>query len=275
MENEQPSAKESRTDDKPEMVVESDFLNLHEPFHPPKEFVFPRKEIGKKNSKNESKEGETKKCETKNFSAHHKGLSKNYVDTILALFDHLPTSVSVEFYGIMADECADISNTEQSVFCARWVDDSFCVHEDFLGLHSLERTTSSYIVSIIKNILLALDLKFEKIRVQTYDGAKNIIGSRSGVKTQIINENSKVFFVHCYNHALNLAVSDTIKNIKLLEDNLCMCKELIDLIKGSPKRKAALKNAKMADLDTSPGSQKLCPTRWTVKHASLNSITSN
>ena len=56
---------------------------------------------------------------------------------------------------------------------------------------------------------IALDLKFEHIRSQTYDGAKNMTGKKSGVKTQILNENEKAIFVHCFNHALNLAVIRT------------------------------------------------------------------
>ena len=49
-----------------------------------------------------------------------------------------------------------------------------------------------------------------------------------------------------------------------MKDNLAICKELIDLIKKSPKREASLKNAKMVDFDTTPGIRTLCPTRWTV-----------
>ena len=81
--------------------------------------------------------------------------------------------------------------------------------------------------------------------------------------------------MHCFNHSLNLTVSDTLKDIKLLKDNLAICKELIDLIEKSPKHEVSLKNTKLPDLDTTPGIATLCPTRWTVKYAALNSITSN
>ena len=60
---------------------------------------------------------------------------------------------SAKFYAYMADETCDISNTEQLTNFVRWVDDDFCEHEDFIGLHSVDRTNANYLdlVSIIEN----------------------------------------------------------------------------------------------------------------------------
>ena len=60
-------------------------------------------------------------------------------------------------------------------------------------------------------------------------------GHKSGVKTQILAKNERALFVHCYAHSLNLAVGDTLKQISCFKDGLCMCNEIIDLIKKSPK----------------------------------------
>ena len=46
------------------------------------------------------------------------------------------------FFTIMAYETADVFNKEQLVICIRWVDDCFVMHEDFIGMHPLERTNS-------------------------------------------------------------------------------------------------------------------------------------
>ena len=54
------------------------------------------------------------------------------------------------FFTIMADETADVSNSEQLVVCIRWVDDSFVIHEDFIGVHLLKDTGADHIVVIIK-----------------------------------------------------------------------------------------------------------------------------
>ena len=53
------------------------------------------------------------------------------------------------FYTIMADETA-VSNTEQLVICIRWVDENLIAHEDFIGMHPIERTTADVIVGVLK-----------------------------------------------------------------------------------------------------------------------------
>ena len=52
----------------------------------------------------------------------------------------------------MADENCDISNTEQLTNFVWWIDDDFCEHEDFIGLHSVDKTNADYLVSIGENI---------------------------------------------------------------------------------------------------------------------------
>lgn len=55
------------------------------------------------------------------------------------------------FFTIMTDETADISNKEQLVACIRWIDDNFAVHEDFIGMSPMERTTAGHIIAVLKN----------------------------------------------------------------------------------------------------------------------------
>ena len=50
----------------------------------------------------------------------------------------------------MADETAEVSNKEQVVVCIRWVDSNFSVHEEFVGLRPVARTTADEIVGVIK-----------------------------------------------------------------------------------------------------------------------------
>jgi hypothetical protein len=39
-------------------------------------------------------------------------------------------------------------------------------------------------------------------------------GAKSGVSTQILKEEPRAIYTHCYGHALNLAAGDTIKKNK-------------------------------------------------------------
>ena len=148
---------------------------------------------------------------------------------------------SAKFFAYMADETCDISNTEQLTNFVRWIDGDFCEHEDFIGLHSVDKTNADYLVSIVENIFTMYNLEFQNMRGQAYDGASNMKGHKSGVKTQILAKNERALFVHCYAHSLNLAVGDTLKQISCLKDGLCMCNEIINLIKKSPKREAILR----------------------------------
>lgn len=100
-------------------------------------------------------------------------------------------------------------------------------------------------------------------------------GVRNGVAKQISNEESRAVFSHCYGHALNLAVGDTIKQIKVLKDVFDVIYEVTKLIKFSPKRDAVFEKLKEAVSPDNAGFRVLCPTRWTVRAASLQSVIDN
>ena len=43
----------------------------------------------------------------------------------------------------------EVSNKEQLLICIRWVDDCFVIHENFIGMHPLERTYADQLVAIL------------------------------------------------------------------------------------------------------------------------------
>ena len=68
--------------------------------------------------------------------------------------------------------------------CLRWIADNLNPHEDFLGFYELPNIASEAIVSAIKDSLTRSNLPLSDLRCQTYDGASNILGKRSGVAAQ-------------------------------------------------------------------------------------------
>ena len=80
--------------------------------------------------------------------------------------------------------------------------------------------------------------------MQCYDGASAMAGSKSGVATQILSEEPRALFTHCYGHSLNLAVCDSIKQCKIIQDALDVTHEITKLIKFSPKRGAVFDKLK-------------------------------
>ena len=134
----------------------------------------------------------------------------------------------------MVDETRDASNTEQLVFCLRYVDVQLLRHEEFIGLHGMESTTAQSITRIKEDILLNLLLKFEDCRGQCYDGESSMAGCNTGVATNILAKEPRALYIHCYGHALNLAVQETVKRNSILQDTLDTVEEMTKLIKRSP-----------------------------------------
>ena len=90
-----------------------------------------------------------------------------------------------------------------------------------------------------------MNLRVAQYRGQCYDGASNVAGSKHGVAAQLHAEEPRALLTHCYGHALNLAVADTMKQSKVCHDALDTSYEISKLIRFSPKRNAALDHIKI------------------------------
>ena len=180
-----------------------------------------------------------------------------------------------DFFTIMADECVDSANKEQLVLCFRYIDIDVMVHEEFIGLYQCPNITADTIVSVIQDTLLRLNLRISRCRGQCYDGGSNMAGSKNGVKSQILKQEPRALFTHCYGHALNLSVADTIKNIPLLRSTMDTTHEISKLLQYSPKREALFDDIKAEFSPDTVGFHVLCPTRWTVRNESFRSIMEN
>ena len=84
-----------------------------------------------------------------------------------------------------------------------------------------------------------MNVQLTNCRGQGYDGVSNMSGSRNGVATQIAREENRALYVHCFGHALNLVVADTVKQSKVCRDAL-----VTKLAKFSSKRNATFNRTK-------------------------------
>ncbi len=187
----------------------------------------------------------------------------------------IASELSGKWYTVMVDETTDLSNTEQMVLCLRHVDDNLEVHEELIGLYSLDATTADVLVATIQDVLLRMNLSINNCRGQCYDGCSSMSGSRSGVATRLSALEPRALYTHCYGHALNLAIQDVIKGVKIMGDTLDTVYEITKLIKKSPKRDTIFQKIKNEVGSGSPGVRILCPTRWTVRAEALASISEN
>ena len=84
-------------------------------------------------------------------------------------------------------------------------------------------------------------------------------GAKNGVATQLLKDERRAVYMHCYGHALNLSVGDTVKQCKLMKDSLDTAFEVSKLVKFSPKRDVQLDKLKADLTPDSPGFRVLCP----------------
>ena len=97
-------------------------------------------------------------------------------------------------------------------------------------------------------------------------------GAKKGVAANIASKEPSAVHTHCYGHALNLAVGDTVKRSKVMRDSLDTVFEKFKLIKDSPRRDTILEQLKREMAPDTSGFHVLCATRWTERAASLNSV---
>ena len=83
-------------------------------------------------------------------------------------------------FSLMSDEWTDISNLEQLSICTRTVENDLIVHENFLGFYEIPNIKSETIALAIKDALVRMKLPLKNCRGQTYDGASNMLGKKSG-----------------------------------------------------------------------------------------------
>ncbi len=131
------------------------------------------------------------------------------------ILEHIHTS---PFITLMVDETTDKSNQDQLTVVIRWVSDEFEVSKEVLGLHHMQSIDALSIVNVIKDILRRFQIPFAKLRGQCYDGCSTMAGAKSGVATRIPEIEPRAVFTHCYGHALNLSVADTIKQSVTMKD---------------------------------------------------------
>ncbi|XP_078665396.1 zinc finger MYM-type protein 1-like [Branchiostoma floridae x Branchiostoma belcheri] len=181
------------------------------------------------------------------------------------------------WFAIIADEATDVACNEQLNISVRYVDQEYAVHEDSLGLYQLSATDAATITSAIKDTLLRTGMPLHLCRGQAYDGAANMKGHRSGVATRIKAEEPAAVPVHCWAHSLNLCLQDTCRQIVAIRDAMDLAREIDRLINYSPKRKTLFTQLAAGDRDDKASGtiKPLCPTRWTVRTAALESVLGN
>ena len=193
------------------------------------------------------------------------------------LFEVVKSIHGAPFFTIMMDKMTDVSNKEQVVIVLKWVDGSFTVHKDFIGLYAVENIQDSTLFQILKDVLLRLNLSVNKVPGQCYDGASTIRGCRSGLAKLLRDKEPRAVYVYtyCYGHSLNLAAGDAVKESAVMKLALEVSHEVTKLVKFSPRRDALFQELKNELAPDITGVRVLCPMRWTVREKAFYSVVAN
>ncbi|XP_016473052.2 uncharacterized protein LOC107795005 [Nicotiana tabacum] len=106
------------------------------------------------------------------------------LDTIKAIIEDLNS----DNFALLVDESCDISCKEQMAIVLRYVDRMRSVVERFIGIVHVRDTSALYLKEAIVNYLAQCSLSLSYVRGQCYDGASNMQGDLSGLKTLIQKE---------------------------------------------------------------------------------------
>lgn len=179
---------------------------------------------------------------------------------------------SADFFSVILDETADITVKEQVSICLRFVTEDLQPEEFFVGFYQTAHTTAETLFRLLKDALLRFSLPINKCRGQCYDGASNVSGTRSGLQARVQEIEPRAQYTHCTAHVLNLVVHDVTENIPTCRNFMSLIRDLITLIRHSPKRLTWFQEFQSKG---TPALRPLCPTRWTLTTASLQSIADN
>lgn len=210
-----------------------------------------------------------------------KYLSHDIINEIIELMAHqllrqlLNEIRKAEWFSIIADETRDISGGEQLSISLRWVDTSYTVYEDLIGLVEVEQTDAATLAETIKDTLLRSNIQLIQCRGQAYDGASNMAGHLNGVAVRLQREEPRAHYVHCLAHSLNLCLQDCGRSCRCVRDALDLCSDLSNLVRASPKRLALFYSLRDQLAPGAPSLKPLCPTRWTVRTGALDAVLKN
>lgn len=172
---------------------------------------------------------------------------------------------TTSYVAIMLDETSDIQSVSQLSTVFRYVNKNQIV-ERFIGFTdvSAERTAST-LFKHVESVVDKYDFE-KKIMGQTYDGAVVMNGEFNGLKNKILDKYPTAMHVHCYAHASNLILSQSLTFIKQCNIFFSTLNGISMFASNSSKRAFSLKQYLKRKILS------LAPTKWSFTSTLVNVI---
>lgn len=184
-----------------------------------------------------------------------------------------------QYYSVIIDETSDVSQHEQVSICFRFVSgEDFKINELFFGFYKTESTTAEQLMNILMDVLTRFSLNIESCRGIATDGAANMTGAFSGLQAKVRESEPRAIHIHCLAHSLNLVAQEAMQNETVVRDVLANIKEIVNFLRGSPKRLAifeSLQGGEDGSTNHPVSIRPYCPTRWCCRISSLKTMLQN
>ncbi|XP_057538192.1 uncharacterized protein LOC130815725 [Amaranthus tricolor] len=193
------------------------------------------------------------------------------------------------YFSILADESSDVSQKEQLALVLRFVNrESGSVVERFLGIVHVGDTTALSLKDAILSLLMEYSLSPSMIRGQGYDGASNMRGEINGLKTLIMNDTPRAYYIHCFAHQLQLALVAVAKKNDSCGWLFEVLANLLNVVGASCKRRDMIRKKQaqvvaqaleVGEIESGSGLNQECglsrpgDTRWGSHYKCLINIT--
>lgn len=149
--------------------------------------------------------------------------------------------VGDEAYGLLIDDVADISNTEQMVTFIQHFDSSTGQTEcKFLSIANVlaksDSANAKTLHSVTKDQLQQKSLPINNLKGLSTDGAAVMLGKKNGLGALLKNDAPDLVVVHCICHKLALACTDTCAQLKKIKTVEVEVTQLWRVFDNSPKK---------------------------------------
>ena len=147
---------------------------------------------------------------------------------------------SSPYFSVLADECVDITTTEELSICCRWIVNGKPEEQFLTVLHICARDAAT-ISDAISSFLESKNLDYRKLIGQGYDGAATFAGERNGVQKRMQTLAAHSFYIHCACHRLQLASMQAANSVPEIKKMFGTMGNIWKLFFYSPKKAESLK----------------------------------
>ena len=192
-------------------------------------------------------------------------MCKQYIESISYIIEDklILKAIKSPFYSLLFDESMDTSKIEQLIIYIKYYDEKnkkFVT--TFLKILELEKQEGAYIYVKIRDLLQSVGLDLQKCMSIGTDGAHNMTGTKKGVFACFRNANPFLVNIHCANHRLALASSDTTKQLNFLKEYIDNISDIYAFFSRSSKRNVLLRKYQLETCEPHLNVLRMCDTRW-------------